>query len=171
MKTLENKIQENLTTKKGTIKAKYESVIFLILNPKSKIHPVSSRYSGGYVNVSDRTDDLIEGLKLLGIDYEQGNDAPRGGRDGNFIQLTTKGRRQVAKLSKKLNDLEKSKKEAFLAEQEKRESEYKEKRKLFQTNDILKDFFQNETHPAPSFVIEAKNAENKSWNELRSIYK
>ena len=34
-------------------------------------------------------------LKALGIDYTTGNDAPRGGAEGNYIELTAKGKRQI----------------------------------------------------------------------------
>ena len=34
-------------------------------------------------------------LKVLGIDYTTGNDAPRSGAEGFYIELTAKGKRQV----------------------------------------------------------------------------
>ena len=37
---------------------------------------------------------------ILGIDYETGNDAPRGGMNGYFVKLTEKGKRQVKDFSK-----------------------------------------------------------------------
>ena len=35
-----------------------------------------------------------EGLRLIGIDFDEGNDAPRGGLNGNYMVLTSKGKRQ-----------------------------------------------------------------------------
>lgn len=35
-------------------------------------------------------------MELLGIDYTTGNDAPRGGKTGDYVELTPKGKRQVA---------------------------------------------------------------------------
>lgn len=39
---------------------------------------------------------------VLGLDYERGNDAPRGGREGDFFKLTAKGQRQIKDIKKYL---------------------------------------------------------------------
>lgn len=51
-------------------------------------------------SLHDNSANLEWGLHALGIDYETGNDAPRGGKNGYFVKLTAKGRRQVRDYNK-----------------------------------------------------------------------
>lgn len=37
-------------------------------------------------------------LAIWGVDHESGNDAPRGGVSGDYVKLTSKGKRQTGKL-------------------------------------------------------------------------
>jgi len=93
--TLQKRIDQNLTTQKGIVRAIYRDVINLIKNPTKTMRPISSGYSKGWSYVSDHSSDLIRGLELIGIDFETGNDAPRGGKSGFFVRLTKKGQYQV----------------------------------------------------------------------------
>lgn len=95
--TLEKRISANLLTKTGTIKVKYQPVIYLLKNPTLILRPTHWRSLRGFkhMSVSDRSLDIKEGLMLLKIDFEEGNDAPRGGISGNYIKLTKKGQQQV----------------------------------------------------------------------------
>jgi hypothetical protein len=54
---------------------------------------VYSTGSGKWTNSSERKPERY--LNVWGIDFEYGNDAPRGGRFGNFIQLSKKGLTQT----------------------------------------------------------------------------
>ena len=93
--TLEKRISTNLSTKTGTLKVKYQPVIDLLKNPTKVVRPTYWRKSGGFKSLSDKSSDFREGLMLLKIDFEEGNDAPRGGLSGNYIRLTKKGQQQV----------------------------------------------------------------------------
>lgn len=93
--TLQKRIEKNLTTKAGTVSVKFAEVIKLINNPETTLYPVQWHRNGRHMSISDHTANIVEGLHLLGIDFEQGNDAPRGGRNGEFIRLTAKGKQQV----------------------------------------------------------------------------
>lgn len=95
--TLEKRILANLLTKTGTVKVKYQLVIDLLKNPTKILRPTYWRTLSGFrhLSLSDSSFDIKEGLKLLKIDYEDGNDALRGGISGNYIKLTKKGQRQV----------------------------------------------------------------------------
>ena len=57
--------------------------------------------SGRFTTNIDRTKETIDVLQRaglrLGIDFVQDNDSPRGGRTGNFIKLTSKGKRKMIK--------------------------------------------------------------------------
>lgn len=52
-----------------------------------KIHTYHSNYSGGYVNEKDCQSDYVELCKAFNLKYELGNDAPRGGKNGNYILI------------------------------------------------------------------------------------
>ena len=94
MKTLAKRIENKLTKKDGTIKVKYDRVIpFLKHGSKTYLHQWVR--SGRYSNLRDREGSLVEGLNLLGVDYKYSNDAPRGGMEGAYVELTAKGKRQV----------------------------------------------------------------------------
>lgn len=94
--TLEKRISANLLTKTGTIKVKYQLVIDLLKNPSRILRPTQWRTPHGrHWSLFDKSSDIKEGLKILKVDYEEGNDAPRGGITGNYIKLTKKGQRQV----------------------------------------------------------------------------
>lgn len=56
-----------------------------------KLHGVESRGRGRFVRLSTALhDDAIDLLDALGVAYELGNDAPRGGRVGTFILFEEK---------------------------------------------------------------------------------
>lgn len=54
---------------------------------------------GRFTTNIDRTEDAINILKLAGlkinVDFTTGNDSPRGGKTGNYVELTTKGKRKM----------------------------------------------------------------------------
>ena len=91
-KTLQERIENNLFTKSGTLMKKYEDVIDILLHPDRKFRPTVWTNKGR--SLRDYRKAVTEGLKAIGIDFEEGNDAPRGGLNGNYIVLTSKGKRQ-----------------------------------------------------------------------------
>lgn len=95
--TLIKRIKANLLTKAGTLRVKYQPVIDLLQEPTLVLRPThwNVPYGGGNWSISDKSSDIKEGLVLLKIDFEEGNDAPHGGVTGNYIKLTKKGQRQV----------------------------------------------------------------------------
>lgn len=54
------------------------------------IRPVNTSGSGRFTSNLDYTKDTENLLKLLGLKFKVGNDAPRGGLTGNFIEVLTK---------------------------------------------------------------------------------
>ena len=91
-KTLQERIEKNLFTKSGTLMKKYEDVIDILLHPDRKFRPCCWGYK--FRSLHDRSSNVTEGLNAIGIDFEEGNDAPRGGLNGNYIILTSNGKRQ-----------------------------------------------------------------------------
>lgn len=56
-----------------------------------KLHGIESRGRGRFVRLSTALhDDAKDLLDALGVPYELGNDAPRGGRVGTFIRFEEK---------------------------------------------------------------------------------
>lgn len=96
MKTLAARIEKNLTTKSGAIAVKFLGVVYLINNPTMTIKPVQWTGTRNHMRLKDNSANIMLGLSLLGIDFETGNNAPRGGKEGFFIRLTKKGQKQVS---------------------------------------------------------------------------
>lgn len=105
--TLEKRIKENLFTasKPKSLKVKYRLLIDMLIHP-SRIYP--RWWTNNYGTLVDKSEPILEGLHLLGIDYTDGNDAPRGGASGYYIELTKKGKRQVRDFSKFYQEIEKN---------------------------------------------------------------
>jgi hypothetical protein len=53
------------------------------------IRPCHVSGSGRYTKNMDYTEDVTALLDLLGVKYQSGNDAPKGGKPGNFILIKT----------------------------------------------------------------------------------
>lgn len=97
--TLQNRIDSNLRTKGGAIAAKYANVEKVLLG--ERYH--GAGYSGRGRYTSKTNGDhfaVIEGLCKIGVDFVKGNDAPRGGWSGQYVELSAKGKRQVAEWAK-----------------------------------------------------------------------
>ena len=89
------------TTKRSVLNAKIEKLNFAKnsivgnmiknLNTGDKLRPVYS--TGGswrFSSLKDYRSELEKNLIDLGISFETGNDATRGGRTGYYVQITTK---------------------------------------------------------------------------------
>lgn len=97
--TLQNRIDANLTTKGGAIAKKYANVEKVLLG--ERYH--GAGYSGRGRYTSKANGDhfaVLQGLRLIGVDFVEGNDAPRGGWSGQYVELSPKGKRQVAEWAK-----------------------------------------------------------------------
>ena len=66
-----------------------------ILNGKNEIRPCWVRGSGRFIQNADYTSDLERLLSKMSIDYKLTNTAKRGGKAGNLITITSKGRKQL----------------------------------------------------------------------------
>lgn len=121
--TLAKRIQSKLYTKAGKLAAKYANLDKCLMD--GIWHGKTYSGSGRYCTLSNGDHyAIIEALQLLGIDYETGNDAPRGGGIGDFVALTAKGKRQV----KEYADAKRAERNAELAAAAaKREEERKER--------------------------------------------
>ena len=136
--TLQKRIESKLTLKDGkTVASRYSEVIDLVVY-KSVARPY---YYSGLGRFAKRAgvDHISPALKLLGIDFETGNDAPRGGHSGYFITLSKKGLAQTKDFREKALKVEAEralKVEAEKAEQKKVFDEKVADIKLRVSNDI-----------------------------------
>ena len=54
------------------------------------IRPCNAAGRGRFIHNADHTLEFCALLDRLGVKYEKGNDAPRGGLTGNYIRVITK---------------------------------------------------------------------------------
>ena len=68
-----------------------EAYYIQMFNKKTMtIRPVKTSGHGRFTSLLDYSGQVEGLLDLLGVKYESGNDAPRGGRTGYFIHILTK---------------------------------------------------------------------------------
>lgn len=113
----------------------------LALNVASgqKVYTNYKTGSGKWSNTTDRFPQIY--LFAWGIDHEIGNDAPRGGKAGNFIQLTKKGLAQT-----KLYRSELATKLAIEKHEATKAVELLIEKKATSTNDIIANIANNQAY-------------------------
>lgn len=108
-------------------------------------------------------DETASILRALGIDFTFGNIAPRGGKGGNVITLTEKGKRQVADYQK---ELAAEKKAEALKEQAAKEQRLSRKAAIssYIATEVPADAWYRETYLK---MREAKAIEGRAtWQDL-----
>lgn len=60
------------------------------VDDKKLIRPCYAAGRGSFIHNVDHTFEVCALLDRLGVKYEKGNDAPRGGLTGNYIRIITK---------------------------------------------------------------------------------
>ena len=70
-----------------------------LLTSGKRVYTCHTSGQGRFTTNIDRTDDTIRVLRLAGlkqyIDFIVDNDSPRGGLTGNYVELTSKGKRKM----------------------------------------------------------------------------
>lgn len=93
--TFNNRTKNVVKNSKG-----YEYAKALLTNG-FKVYTCHTSGRGRFTSNLDYTQDTIHILELVGlkngIDFVVENDSPRGGKTGNFIQLTSKGKSKMIK--------------------------------------------------------------------------
>ena len=65
-----------------------------LINGRKEFRPVYSQGSSWkYSSLFDRRDEFTKILKAIGVEFISGNDAPKGGKTGAYIKITTKIRK------------------------------------------------------------------------------
>ena len=60
------------------------------MSNKKLIRPCYIQGNGRFSQNADHTEEILNVLRLLNINFYFGNDAPRGGKPGNYIEIRTK---------------------------------------------------------------------------------
>lgn len=98
-------ILENCLTKKGYIfRADYSMLYHLCFFPMCKKYTFRWVSSYGHVYANDSYIKDTNLLKKLGIDFEILNDAPKCGKNGNYIIITKNSRRRIKPFVDELNE-------------------------------------------------------------------
>lgn len=92
-----NKFKNECYTKRGEPNKSFS--LCQRLKEERVLHLKRWTRSGSRYKLDDKSHDrLYFALRYIGIDFVVGNDAPRGGAEGDFIELTTKGVRQLKRI-------------------------------------------------------------------------
>lgn len=106
--TLQKRIEKNLFTAKGTLVCRYSFLDDFLI--RGIWH--GKRYTGRGRHLSLSTTQYLAAIEIceaLQLDFELGNDAPRGGKEGDFVKLTAKGQRQIKEYVKELQAIREEK--------------------------------------------------------------
>lgn len=136
------------------------------------IRPVSSYGGGRRTTYIDHTSTVSAILARLKVPHTTGNDAPRGGAMGKFIQPERKAWAKFAPIRKAA---EAAKAEKNAKEQTAAEAKRQAIAKRFEGiegKDVFLAWWKSETfHPAPAEVIRAKEQANMTWKEVHAYCK
>lgn len=88
MKALSKTARNALMTKSGAVNKNIINAIKGCRIDGNKIYPCSWKRSGRHVNLTDHTYTITSVLRLGRYKFETGNDAPQGGKEGNFIKCS-----------------------------------------------------------------------------------
>lgn len=90
MSTLKNATAKLILTQKGEVNKNFKNALMCARfdETENKIYPCKWMKSGRRSACSDKTATILEVIKAQGYKYEEGNDAPKGGLEGNFIKVS-----------------------------------------------------------------------------------
>ena len=79
---------QNILNKKGKLSRNYEVALGDVSELSNKIYSKHWIHSGRHHNLVDKSDSIINLIKALGYNYKEGNDAPQGGLQGDYIKIS-----------------------------------------------------------------------------------
>lgn len=85
-----------LFTKKGEIIARYSSIFYALAAGVNRFHCCHWHRNGRRHQFEDNREKIRRVFNALRLSYNEGNDAPRGGREGDYIEITAAARRALA---------------------------------------------------------------------------
>lgn len=90
-KKMTQELKSYIETKKGALNQSIIKCLRACMIQGNKIYPFSYSGSGNYLNSKDYSYYVTKVFELSNISYSTGNDAPRGGKNGNFIEVNDEG--------------------------------------------------------------------------------
>jgi hypothetical protein len=121
---------------------------------------------------------VIEGLRKIGVDFVEGNDAPRGGWSGRYVELSAKGKRQVAEWAKirkaEIAEAEAKKQAELNAKKARRVAAIKERLNILTANpDTVAKYFPTSPETYTSGMgrgISKKSINGKMWGLAKELH-
>lgn len=158
MKTKIEKLEKRISLERGLVK---ESLIELL--NKGITTTGKSGYSKGWSNKRIWSRDVALQLEIIGVKFEQGNNAPRGGACGEFIKITDKVLlKQIAERKERIRlvnlGLQKKIEETRL-------------QNYIEINKKISELPNNEQFEAKWHSLELKQNSGMSWSEYREMLK
>ena len=158
MKTKIEKLEKRISLERGLVKT---SLIELLNTGFTRTG--KSGYSKGWASKSVWSNGVCAALSVESINYQYGNDAPRGGACGEFVKITDKVLlRQIAKRreDQRLATIELNKK-----------IEETKLQNFINVNKRISELPQNEQFEAKWHSVELKHNSGMSWSEYREMLK
>ena len=168
--TLKKRINENLT-EKGELKKRF-AMIFDFIEKGGKYYGKRWIKNGSRFHLNDSEHhNLFMALLKIEIDFIQGNDSPKGGKEGDYIELTAKGKRQTAELRKELRQQRQEREEIQRQEREeaqRREAEAVEryKKDCEQTYNYLRESANLVLTDEQKYILKRHGKTNKAHKAL-----
>ena len=91
---------QNFVTKSNELSKTVKNAVSNSIYRNGKFYPKSWVGSGRHISLRDNSFYIIELLKRLGYKYTLGNDAPKGGKEGDYIKCSTTARNAIYELLK-----------------------------------------------------------------------
>lgn len=162
----------NARLKSNKINGTARKNVISLASGTKRVYTCHTSGSGRFTSNLDSTDTTKAALAQIGLTFISGNDSPRGGKTGNWIELDTEGKRKVAPIQA---EAAQAAKDAEAKEQATKLEIAKRTAQRFdgiEGKDVLIAWWKSGVfHPAPAKVIEVKEAANMTWKEVRSFCK
>lgn len=111
---MKGRIADRMIKKDGTVSARYSDEVRIIFREivqatekgrKSfRVHPKMWTGTRRHLTLVDNTHRYKDILEALGLAYVAGNDAPRGGAEGDYIEAFIDGRNRAVQTIRKRSD-------------------------------------------------------------------
>ncbi len=129
----------------------------------------SSGYSHGYASKNVYTQAVVSLCRKAGIEVVSGNDAPRGGANGEWVKAANK--RTIMGNTRMINEAKKAEAARVLAQEVTDQLKHVERAeanlKMLGENPQLIDWKKaGAIHPAPSFVVALKHNSGMNWKNF-----
>lgn len=168
--------------KVAKIQGNARTYVEMLVEMDVRVYTCHTSGTGRFISNIDSHAATCRALKVLGIGYTQGNDAPRGGKTGQWIELDPKGRKATAPIRKERaatlaaaqakEQGDKAERERLKAERAQQLSDKLANGGPLSDQDIFRAWWRSGVmHPAPLEVMQAKERQGLTWRGVNAIAK